>query len=661
MEPKSKERIFVGYDDGSKSVMYYNKETRRVLTSRNFRFLSLHDSETPPEPDAMTPMPGEGEYGDRAQPNGDKLQPKENTESRKRKLVEEEEEQPSNKRLTRGIKMDYKNLQDPFPDEDDEENFLNIVPSNEEINAIIAGDELTDLADAKKSEDWPEWEKAIQIELNQLREMGTWKLVEKPPDSKPIANKWTFIKKRNKSGEITKHKARLVAKGCAQRPGYDYVETFSPVVRIETIRVILALVPIKSLKIQQMDVKGAYLNGQLKEKVYMRQPEGYEDKTGRVCELVKTLYGLKQSGREWNNELDHKLKRFGFKRLLSDPCAYMKERNDELVIITVWVDDLLIFGTSNKCIEQTKSDLRTQWEVTDLGEPTKIIGIEITHTENCIKISQRLYVEAILKREGMSNANSVTTPLDTNIKLEPNPEGNEGNRSNSFAKFIGELQFLANGTRPDIAFAVNRLAAYTANPSIQHHTALKRILRYLAGTRNLGIIYSKNPYIQRETLNIFYGFADAAYANHNDHRSTSGYVFLAAGGAITWKSKKQTTIALSSTQAEYVALSEAGREACWLQNLYRELGYPQREPILIKGDNDGSISMAKNQQFHNRSKHIAIRWHWIRELIEEKVITIESCRDPEQTADILTKALPRPKHRQHVLEMGLIAITGEAN
>jgi Reverse transcriptase (RNA-dependent DNA polymerase) len=338
----------------------------------------------------------------------------------------------------------------------------------------------------------------------------------------------------------------------------------------------------------------------------------------------------------------------------------MKERNDELVIITVWVDDLLIFGTSNKIIEQTKSDLRTQWEVTDLGEPTKIVGIEITRTENCIKISQRMYVEAILKREGLSNVNSVATLMDINIKLEPNPEENEGNRSNSFAKLLGELQFLANGTRPDIAFTVNRLAAYTANPSIQHHTALKRILRYLAGTRNLGIVYSNNPYIQRESLNIFYGFADAAFANHNDHRSTSGYVFLAAGGAITWKSKKQTTIALSSTQAEYVALSEAGREACWLQNLFKELGYPQEKPILIKGDNDGSISMAKNQQFHNRSKHIAIRWHWIRELIEEKLITIESCRDPEQTADILTKALPRIKHRRHILEMGLIAIKGES-
>jgi uncharacterized protein YuzE len=320
------------------------------------------------------------------------------------------------------------------------------------------------------------------------------------------------------------------------------------------------------------------------------------------------------------------------------------------VIITVWVDDLLLFATSDELMQQTKSDLCTEWEITDLGEPTKIIGIEITQAEDSITISQKVYIESILKREGLSEINSVTTPLDPNIKLEPNPDGSEGNRSNSFARLLGELQFLANNTRPDISFAVNRLAAYTANPSLQHVTTLKRILRYLAGTKNLGITYSKNL---NENSNIFHGFADAAFANHDDLKSTSGYVFSAAGGAITWKSKKQTTIALSSTEAEYVALSEAGREACWLRNLFEELGYPQEFPTLIKGDNDGSISMAKNHQFHNRSKHIAIRWHWVRELVEHGLITIENCRDPQQTADILTKALPRPKHKRHTSEMGL--------
>jgi hypothetical protein len=273
-----------------------------------------------------------------------------------------------------------------------------------------------------------------------------------------------------------------------------------------------------------------------------------------------------------------------------------------------------------------------------------------------IKIAQKIYIKSILEREGLSEINSIATPLDPNIKLEPNPDRNEGNRSNSFARLLGELQFLANCTRPDIAFAVNRLASYTANPSLQHFAAVKHILQYLAGTKDHGITYSKSDDRDTTDDNSLYGFADAAFANHDDLKSTSGYVYLASGGAITWKSKKQTTIALSSTEAEYVALSEAAREACWLRNLYKELVYSQKFPITIRGDNDGSIAMARNQQFHSRSKHIAIRWHWVRDLIEQGLVKIETCRDPQQTADVLTKALPRPKHQQHMSEMG-IALT----
>ena len=321
-------------------------------------------------------------------------------------------------------------------------------------------------------------------------ETGTWKLVDKPKDAVPIANKFVFDKKRNKAGEITKYKARSVAKGCSQRPGYDYQETFSPVVRMETVRAILSLVPSKKLKIQQMDVKGAYLNGILKEKVYMKQPEGYDDGTGRVCLLVKTLYGLKQSGREWNIELDKKLKQLGFTPLRSDPCAYVRRDGDNLEIITVWVDDLLLFATSEDLMNKMKSEIQSEWTVTDMGDPQKIIGIEITRSDDSIMISQQQYIENILRREGMLDANPVSMPMDPNIPIGPNPDGNEGSRSNSYASLLGELQFLSNATRPDISYTVNRLAAYTANPSLQHVSAIKRLLRYLKGTKNLAIKYS---------------------------------------------------------------------------------------------------------------------------------------------------------------------------
>ena len=263
----------------------------------------------------------------------------------------------------------------------------------------------------------------------------------------------------------------------------------------------------------------------------------------------------------------------------------------------VWVDDLMLFATSKELMERVKTDIKSEWEVTDLGEPSKIIGIKITRNGNSITISQGKYVEMILRKEKMLNANPVATPLDPNVPIEPNPEGNEGSRSNAYTQILGEIQYLANATRPDIAYAVNHLASYTANPSLQHWGALKRILRYLAGTRNYGITYLASPSKNRGT-NLFEGYSDAAYSNVDKAKSTSGYVYMVGGSAITWMSQKQSTVALSTTEAEYITLSEAGREACWLRNLYEELGFSQQDLTIIYGDNNGSIAMAKNPQLH---------------------------------------------------------------
>jgi len=204
-------------------------------------------------------------------------------------------------------------------------------------------------------------------------------------------------------------------------------------------------------------------------------------------------------------------------------------------------------------MNKMKMDIKAKWEVTDLGEPSKIMGIKITMSRDSIAISQTKYIESILKKEGLEHANPVGMPLDPNSPLEPNPEGNKGNHSNSFARLLGELQFIANTTRPDIAYAVNRLVLYTANPSLQHVGALKHILQYLSGTKNHGIVYKALP----QEPNFFYGYADASYRNAHDHRSISRYIFLAGNGTITWSLRKQVSIALSLTEAEYAALSEA--------------------------------------------------------------------------------------------------------
>ena len=304
---------------------------------------------------------------------------------------------------------------------------------------------------------------------------------------------------------------------------------------MDTLRVVLALVPVKKLEVHQMDIKGVYLNGILKETIYMDQPKGFNNETGRVCHLIKTTYSLKQSGREWNTELDKQLTHYGFWKLISDPCAYIKWDENEISIVTVWVDNLLLFISNDEIMVRVKEYIKSTWETTDIGEPTKIISIKITLGENSISISQQNYITDILRQEHMLAANPVGTPLDLNIQLEPNLDGSNGNKSNSFACLLGELQWVANATRPDIAYAVNKLAAYTANPSLQHVTTLKWILQYLTRTKNFSITYQININNNNsigDSSNLFFGYADTAYANANKLKSTSGYVFLASGGAI---------------------------------------------------------------------------------------------------------------------------------
>jgi len=309
MLPKSQRRAYVRYDEGSKSIKYYNATTRNVLTLRNYRFLSQAEP-SPPEEIGINPnalLQGERDpLCEGEQDDGTCSATPENSPDNLRKRKAQENIDPREPRRTRGIWKDYRYLHDPFPDEK-EAGMLCI--AKEQAFTVIPGNDCHSLKEAHASPDWPEWEKAIQIELEQLQRMGTWELVDKPVSAVPIANKWVFTKKRNKEGILTKYKARLVAKGCAQRLGHDYLEMHSPVVRLETIQAILAIAPTQKLHIQQMDIKGAYLNGTLKERVYMQQPEGFADGSGRVCLLIKTLYGLKQAGRKWNIELDTKLRR----------------------------------------------------------------------------------------------------------------------------------------------------------------------------------------------------------------------------------------------------------------------------------------------------------------------------------------------------------------
>ena len=654
LDPKSSKHIFVGFEDGPKAVKYYDVQTHRVKTSRNYIFTQ------PP-----TQIQGENEGEQQAD---DAEQDIEIPKKRKRPLDDNPDIIP--RRSTRPrIQPDYRILNDPFLAFDpapelaalacDPEEGHHISSSNELIGTIIeranlAFDGPLTLKDARESSEWPEWEKAIQIELDQLTQKNTWELADLPEDRIAIKNKWVFVKKYDKQGKLIKYKARLVAKGYSQIPGIDYFDVFSPVVRLETIRALLALAAMHDWEIQQMDVKGAYLNGILKEEVYMAQPEGYEDGSNKTCHLLKTLYGLKQSGREWNIELNSQLTKHGYQRIHSDPCVYIQKLKDDTILITIWVDDMLLFATSTKAMQIAKRDISGTFEVTDLGEPKEIVGIEITRDrkQRKITITQTKYIEAILAKYGLQDACSVTTPLDVNIKLQPG-ETETGNKSNNYASLIGSLMYAAVATRPDIAFAVNRLASFTANPTMCHWTAAKRVLRYLKGTKDIGITYSKPE--SESSQNYFIGYSDASFANNYDCTSVSGYAFLLAGGAITWGSKKQNIVSLSTTEAEYVCLSDAAREATWLRNLYQEVGFLQKEPTLVYGDNLSALAIAENPRYHKRTKHFDIKHHYIREQINNKTIIVEYLPTTQMTADIFTKALPKPAHVQHMKALGMIS------
>ena len=353
--------------------------------------------------------------------------------------------------------------------------------------------------------------------------MGTWELVDPPEGCTPIPNKWVLTKKYNKEGNLLKYKARLVAKGYSQQPGMDYTDTFSLVVHLETIQTLLALAVAEDWEIQKMDVKGAYLNGTIKEEIYMHQPEGYDNGTGQLCHLIKSLYGLKQAGCEWNNKLNKQLESLGWTPTMVDLCAYARWTAEGIEIVAVWVNDLLLFVSNNSLMKKIKLELESIFEITDLGEQAKIVGIEIDrdHTKRMIMISQKQYIESILQKEGLTDAHLVAMPMDPNVQLQPF-EGEVQDKSNNYVSLIGSLMYLAIATRLDIAYAVFRLGSYMANPVMSHciskmellwgavqlctalasspsspshcssllmWVAAKRVLQYLSGTQSHGITY----------------------------------------------------------------------------------------------------------------------------------------------------------------------------
>ena len=334
----------------------------------------------------------------------------------------------------------------------------------------------------------------------------------------------------------------------------------------------------------------------------MKQPDGYKDRTGHICYLKKTLYGLKQARHKWNKEFNRQICTKGFHQLKSDPCAYIQRKKEDLFIINIWVDDLLSFANLDEMKVHTKKDLESMFELIDMGEPSTIVGIKISQGKDSITISQTKYVESILRKAGMEQANTVCTPLDPKLPIKPNLEGNEGDKRNSFTCLLSSLQYLTTATCPDITFAVNRLSTYTANPSLAHQMAVKHILRYLAGTKDLGITYRK-PQQSQSHLELLHRFSDTAYANNSNYCSTSGYVFIVGGGAVMWGSRKQTSVALSSIKVKYVALPKLHDNLNGFKHYMKNLDLNKNTPYLYLEITEAHLQW---QTIHNSIKDLSI-------------------------------------------------------
>ena len=470
-----------------------------------------------------------------------------------------------------------------------------------------------------------------------------------PPGSKPLGSKWIFKRKMKADGTIDKYKARLVIKGYKQREGLDYFDTYSPVMRITSIRMILAIAALRNLEVHQMDVKTAFLNGDLEEEIYMEQPEGCiaPGQEKKVCKLVKSLYGLKQAPKQWHEKFDSVMMTNGFKINECDKCVYVKNTDDGYVILCLYVDDMLITGSNDRMIKSTKDMLNSRFDMKDMGLADVILGIKIIRSPNGLILSQSHYVDKILDKFNKDDSGVARTPIDVNQHLSKNR--GESISQVEYARVIGSLMYLMSCTRPDIAFTVSCLSRFMSNPGADHWKAIVRVLRYLRYTRDYGLHYTRFPAVLE-------GYSDASsISDIQDSKATSGYVFTLGGAAVSWKSSKQTVITRSTMESEFVALDKSGEEAEWLRQFLEDIPeWPKPMPaISIHSDSQSAIGRAQNVMYNGKSRHICRRHNTVRQLIATGIITIDYVKSKENIADPLTKWLNRDLVEKSSRGMGL--------
>ena len=475
------------------------------------------------------------------------------------------------------------------------------------------------------------WKEAMEKEYSSLIENHTWDSVAYPKDRKPIHSMWVYSYKYDSSGQISNYKARLVAIGKVQQYGLDYQETFAPVVRWDTVRVILALSLQQSWKVNQLDVTTAFLYGEIDHEIFMMHPEGFKI-PNEVCKLKKSIYGLKQSSRIWNAKLTDSIISQGLKQSQLDPCLFYSEEKNLFVL--VYVDDILVTGDSIRC-ENMKNHLASIFKIKDLGEISNFLGVLVNKTRDGYSIDQSVYIEKTLAKFGMSECYTSKIPMQPN---QTDTDRKPLDKSIPYREAIGNLNYLATISRPDIAFVVNFLSRQANSPTEFHWSIVIQLFRYLRGTLD------KKLLVQKQSEHLITAYVDSDWAGDESRKSCSGFLMYFGSTLISWYSRLQPIVATCTMEAEYIALSLVMKDITWLRNLLQEINFPATSKATVFEDNQACIKYANDPgRFHQRSKHIDVRFHFVREKIQEGLVDLVYCPTSKMRADFLTKALPAPR------------------
>ncbi|GKA66357.1 putative ribonuclease H-like domain-containing protein [Tanacetum coccineum] len=494
----------------------------------------------------------------------------------------------------------------------------------------------------------PAWVEAMQEELLQFKLQNVWVLVDLPKGHRAIGTKWVYRNKKDERGIVVRNKARLVAQGHTQEEGIDYDEVFAPVARIEAIRIFLAYASYMGFTVYQMDVKSAFLYGQIEEEVYVCQPPGFEDPDhpDKVYKVVKALYGLHQAPRAWYDTLATYLLSNGFQRGQIDQTLFIKSQKGHILLVQIYVDDIIFGSTKKELCDEFEKLMKDKFQMSSMGELTFFLGLQVQQKKKGIFISQDKYVHEILKKFNYTDVKSASTPTDLEKPLVKDADADDVDE-HLYRSMIGSLMYLT-ASRPDIMFAVCACARFQVSPKTSHLLAVKRIFRYLKGKPSLGLWYSKDSPLE------LVAYTDSDYAGATlDRKSTTGGCQFLGNRLISWQCKKQTVVATSTTKAEYVAAASCCGQVLWIQNQLLDYGYNFMNTVIYI-DNTSTICIIENPVQHSKTKHIEIRHHFIRDCNAKKLIQMAKIDTQHNVADLLTKGFDAGRFQYLVSSIGML-------